>query len=265
MEPTFLYNLALSFAVGSAWITLTTVIADRFGSKVGGLLGGFPATVFVALLFIGITQTPYAASEATTVVPVAQGLNGLFIIAYALLVKRGLAWGLAGGLLVWFVLAGVLAAADLRLFWASVAGWAVLVAACYTIVWKLLKIDSRGPQAIQYTLSRVAFRAVLGGSAIAFAVLMGRLGGPTFGGLFATFPAMFISTLVITYRTGGSAFSRAVAKALMVSGMINVALYAMAVRYLYVSLGLAHGTVLALAFSCGTVYLTHVLILNRIS
>jgi len=85
------------------------------------------------------------------------------------------------------------------------------------------------------------------------------------GGIFATFPAMFISTLIITYQTGGAAVSRAVAKALMLSGMINVALYAIAVRYLYVSLGLAAGTILALAFSCGTVYLTNALIMNKVS
>ena len=265
MEPAFWHNLALSFVVGSAWVTLVTVTADKFGSKVGGLLGGFPATIFVALLFIGVTQTPSAAAETTTVVPVAQGLNGLFIIVYVLLVGRGLAWGLTGSLLVWFVLAGILAALDPRLFWASVAGWLVLVVVCYVIVSKLLRIDSTGPRVVQYTFPRVAFRALLGGGVIAFAVLMGKLGGPTLGGIFATFPAMFVSTLVITYHAGGPTVSRAVAKALMVSGMINVALYAMVVRYLYVSLGLALGTVLALAFSCVTVYLTHALVLDRIS
>jgi uncharacterized membrane protein (GlpM family) len=265
MEAAFWYNLALSFVVGGAWVTLVTVTADRFGSKVGGLLGGFPATVFVALLFIGITQTRFAAAEATTVVPMAQGVNGLFIIAYLLLVRRGLAWGLAGGLFVWFVLAGILVAVDLRLFWVSVAGWLALLAVCCTIVSKLMKIESTGRQDIQYSFRRVAWRAALGGGVIAFAVLMSKVGGPTVGGIFATFPAMFISTLIITYQTGGAAVSRAVAKALMLSGMINVALYAIAVRYLYVSLGLAAGTILALAFSCGTVYLTNALIMNKVS
>jgi len=264
MESAFWYNLALSFLVGGAWVTLVTLTADRFGSKVGGLLGGFPATILVALLFIGITQTPSAASDATSVVPVAQGLNGFFIIAYVLLIRRGLAWGLAGSLLVWLVLAGTLVAVGVRPFWASVAGWLVLLAVCYTIVSKLLNIDSTGRQVIQYTFRRVAWRAALGGGVIAFAVLMGKVGGPTVGGVFATFPAMFISTLIITHQSGGAAVSRAVAKALMLSGMINVTLYAIAVRYLYVSLGLSLGTVLALAFSCCTVYLTNALILNRI-
>jgi len=38
------------------------------------MIGGLPSTVFVSLLFIGITQTPAAASETTTLMPLAQGI-----------------------------------------------------------------------------------------------------------------------------------------------------------------------------------------------
>ena len=68
---------------------------------------------------------------------------------------------------------------------------------------------------------------------------------------------MFISTLAITYRSGGADFSRAVAKSIMISGLINVVLYTIAVRYLYPWLGLAAGTLLAIAFSLLTGYLTY--------
>ena len=74
-----------------------------------------------------------------------------------------------------------------------------------------------------------------------------------------------ISTIIITHRTGGMEFSRAVAKALMVSGLINVVLYAIAVRYLYVWMGLVYGTAIALLFSCITGYLTYLFIRGRLS
>jgi hypothetical protein len=41
MDPSFWLMLLLGFIVGSLWITLTTISAERFGSKVGGLFGGF--------------------------------------------------------------------------------------------------------------------------------------------------------------------------------------------------------------------------------
>jgi Ca2+/H+ antiporter len=94
MDPSFFYNLVLSFVVGSTWVTLTNVIAEKYGSKIGGFIGGLPSTVVVALLFIALTQTTPAAIEATTIMPVAQGLNGLFTISYILSIRRGLTSGL---------------------------------------------------------------------------------------------------------------------------------------------------------------------------
>jgi uncharacterized membrane protein (GlpM family) len=265
MESTFWYKLLLSFVVGSAWVTLSTIAAERYGSKMGGLIGGLPSTAVVALLFIGLTQTPLVASEATTIMPFAQGLNGIFILVYLLLVRRGLLQGLLGALLVWFSLASVLIATGIRHFWVSVASWMLLVVSCYLAVERCMKIPSQGKVSIRCTSSQIAFRALFGGAVIAFAVFMGKLGGPLYGGIFATFPAMFLSTLVVTYRTGGAEFSRAVAKALMVSGLINVALYAMAVRYLYAWLGLTYGTGLALVFSCGTGYFTYLFMRAKLS
>jgi hypothetical protein len=265
MESSFWYKLGLSFVVGSAWVTLSTVAADRYGSKMGGLIGGLPSTAVISLLFIGFTQTPLVASAATIAMPLAQGLNGLFIIAYLLFVRRGLVTGLSSALLVWFILASILMAVRIQSFWVSVAGWVLLVSTCYLVVEKYVKIPSQTKPRVSHTSSQIACRALFGGAVIVFAVSVGKLGGPIYGGIFATFPAMFLSTLIITYRTGGVEFSRAVAKALMVSGLINVSLYAIVVRYLYVWSGLVYGTAIALVFSCGTGYLTYLFIKTRLS
>ena len=61
MDNSFLIQLFLSFLVGSFWITTITIISEKMGSKIGGLIGGLPTTTLVALLFIGITQSPQAA------------------------------------------------------------------------------------------------------------------------------------------------------------------------------------------------------------
>jgi hypothetical protein len=265
MDSIFLYKLGLSFVVGGVWVTLSTMAVERFGSKIGGVIGGLPSTAAVALLFIGITQSPGTASESTTIMPLAQGLNGLFIIAYSSLVRHGIIAGVLGSLVVWFGLASALVFSGMRSFSVSVAGWLLLIVACTLTIERRMTIPSRGKVRVAYSRRQILARAVFGGGVVVFAVLMSKVGGPVYGGVFATFPAMFLSTLVVTCRSGGAEFSRAVAKSMMVSGLFNVAMYAVAVRYLYVWMGLVWGTAAAIFISLWTGYLTYKFVQKRLS
>jgi Protein of unknown function (DUF3147) len=265
MDSSFWLKLSLGFLVGSLWVTLTTLSAERFGSKVGGLIGGLPSTVVIALLFIGFTQSPRVAAEATTVMPLAQGLNGLFILAFILLIPRGLKLALPLSLLVWFSLAVGLYQWNLQSFLISIICWLVLLIICYIVLERWMKITSRGKQDYTYPASQIIWRAIFGGIVISLAVLMGKIGGPLLGGIFGSFPAMFLSTLVITSHIGGAAYSRPVGKSLLVSGSINVPLYEIMVRYLYPSVGLVLGTTIAVILSLGTGYLTYQFMKSRLS
>jgi hypothetical protein len=265
MVASFWIRLALSFVVGSIWVTLTTLAAERFGSKVGGLLGGLPSTVVIALLFIGLTQSPQVAAQATTVMPFAQGLNGIFVITFMLFIPRGLRTSLPFTLLVWITQSTLLYLLDIHSIGVSIAAWLALFLACYFVVEKWMEIPSHEKAAISYPFSQIIWRAVFGGTVIAVAVFRGKLGGPLLGGIFGSFPAMFLSTLVITSRTGGANFSRAVGKSLLISGLINVPLYEIMVRLLYPTLGLIFGTILAILFSLFSGFLTFRFIQSRIA
>ena len=265
MDFTFFYKLVLSFLVGSVWVTLSTLAAEKYGSKVGGLIGGLPSTVVVALLFIGLTQSSSAAASATTVVPLAQGINGLFLVAYLYFVRRGLWTGLLLALAVWATLAGLVLAFGLKNFWISLGGWLVLAVACILIVESAMNIPSRKGAKVRHTRGQVLVRALFGGTVIAFAVMMGKLGGPVFGGVFSTFPAMFLSTLVITYHDEGAEFSQAVGKSLMLSGEVNIVLYAVLVRIFYREWGLALGTAAALVICLASGFLLYLYMKKRLS
>jgi uncharacterized membrane protein (GlpM family) len=265
VDASFWFKLLLSFIVGSLWVTLTTLCAERFGSKIGGLIGGLPSTVVIALLFIGFTQSPQVAAQATTVMPLAQGLNGLFILAFMLLIRRGLWSGLLGALLVWFIQSTLLYLLDIHAFWISLIGWLILLFLCYAVLEKWMKISSLGKLRVSYPPFHLVWRALFGGLMIALAVFVGKLGGPLLGGIFGSFPAMFLSTLVITYTSGGLDFSRSVGKSLLISGLINVPLYEIVVRFLYPAVGLGVGTALALLISLGTGYLTFMFMKARLS
>jgi uncharacterized membrane protein (GlpM family) len=265
MDASFWLKLLLGFIVGSIWVTLTTISAERFGSKVGGLIGGLPSTVVIALLFIGITQSPEVASQTTTVMPLAQGLNGLFVITFMFFITRGLWVSLLCALLLWFLQSTLLYLLDIQLFWVSILGWLILLVFCYVGVEKWMKVSSQGRLAISFPPVQLLWRALFGGGVIALAILMGKIGGPLLGGIFGSFPAMFLSTLVITFNSAGPGFSRSVGKSLLISGLVNVPLYEIMVRLLYPTVGLGLGTLLALVFSLGTGYLTFIFMKTRLS
>ena len=265
MDASFWIKRFLGFVVGSVWVTLTTISAERFGSKVGGLIGGLPSTVVIALLFIGLTQSPEVAAQATTVMPLAQGLNGLFVLTFMLFIPRGLWVGLLSALLFWFFQSTLLYLLDIQFFWISLLGWLFLLVLCYFAVENWMTIPSQSKLTISYHATQLVWRALFGGGVISLAVFMGKIGGPLLGGIFSSFPAMFLSTLVITYNSGGPTFSRSVGKSLLISGLINIPLYEIMVRLLYPTVGLGLGTLLALLFSVGTGYLTYLFMKARLS
>ena len=67
------------------------------------------------------------------------------------------------------------------------------------------------------------------------------------GGIAAAFPAVFTSTLVILNRSRGTEFSRSVTKPLVLSGILTIIPFCVAVRYLYPSFGIWLGTVVSYA------------------
>jgi len=234
--------ILLSFGVGSVWITLTTVLADRFGSKIGGFIGGLPSTAAVSLFFIGFTQSPETAAQATTVFPLSYAFTGLFLVLYALLWRRGFWAALLLSLSTWFGLSACVVVFHLENFLLSVGVYILFfVVAVYLLEFKL-KLPSTGGEKLKYTIEQVLGRAVFGGSVVAFTVFMSRVGGPVLGGIFSAFPAVFISVLVISYKTKGIEFSRAMTKPLLVTGMVTIFLYALAVKFFYPNYGLWLGT-----------------------
>ena len=265
MDTSFWIKFGLGFFVGGIWITISSVAAERFGSKVGGLIGGLPSTIVVTLLFIGLTQTAERAAESAVIVPLVMGVNGIFVTVFISMSQRGLAPALAGALLTWFILALILMILNVQVLWISILAWLVLGVGCFLVVEKGMKITSQGRKATRYTAGQITGRAALSGTVVALAVLMSKVAGPLAGGIFATFPAVFLSNLIISYRSGGTAFASAVAKALMVSGLITVPIYALLVWFLYPRLGLSFGTLIAFLVTAGVGFLTLQVMKSRLT
>jgi uncharacterized membrane protein (GlpM family) len=265
LNGSFYLLLLLSILVGSIWVTLTTILAEKFGSKIGGLIGGLPSTAIVAFFFIGLTQSPQTASQATNAFPLAYSITGLFLVFFAVFSKKGFIISLFGSLLIWFSLSALIIFLEIDNFFVSLLAYGIIFLISFHILGKKLKISSAKRIEIHYSPIQILGRAVFSGMMIAFAVFMSKVGGPIFGGVFSAFPAVFISILVISYKSRGMSFSRAMTKPLMMTGMLSIVVYATSIRYFYPRFGLIVGTVSAYLFALLSAYLSYILFQKRVN
>jgi hypothetical protein len=265
MEDLFYFKLILAFAVGSTMVTVATVAAETLGSRIGGLIGGMPSAVAISLFFIGYTETPRLASEATSTIPLTMGFNGLFLVVYVGLARWGAITAMVGALFFWFALAFLVIFIDFSNFFFSLLFFFLSLAGSYLVLERCYHLPSTEKILMRYTPLLILSRAFFSGAIIPSAVYLGRVGGPVWGGLMAPFPTVYISTLIILAKSKGVEFSRRMTKPLLVSGMINVVAYSIAVRYFYLLFGLALGTVLALGISAISTYGVYWFMKNKMS
>lgn len=263
LNTLFFLKVVLSFVVGGLFVTACTVAAERFGSAVGGIIGGIPSTVVVTLFFIGLVESPQVAVRATEIVPLIVGYNGLFLVTYAAFARRGFNTGLGMAFLVWGVLSFITVHVASVEFTVSMVCYLILLVLTYLMFQRLLPVPVFEGSSVSFSALQLFLRALFSGGIIALAVLLSKVSGPMIGGMFSVFPAVFTSTLVIAYRTRGIEFSRALTKPMMISGMINVVVYAVCVRYLYLVVGLGFGTCIAFLVSLLSAYGTYALVRQK--
>jgi hypothetical protein len=262
METAFIIKLILSFVVGSVWITLGTVLAEKYGTKIGGLVAGLPSTILVALFFIAWSQSPRVAVDATTIMPIIGGINCLFIVTYVVLLRVHFWLALTGAIVVWFALSFLFVLAGFSSFPSALVIYVLSVAICHHVLEKRLGIKSERGKRMHYTPAIMIYRGLFSGFIIVTAVVLAKVGGPLLGGTFAMFPAMFIGTLFITYFTHGASFSAAVMKSSII-GAISVVIFGTAVRFTYLPLGFWLGTVISMVVSFGSSLVIHRFLARR--
>jgi len=264
MIDTFFIKLALSFLVGGAWVAVATLIADKYATKIGGIIIGLPSTLLVSLFFIGWTQSPVVTVEATTIVPVIGAVNALFLVAYIALVKANFWLALGGSALLWAGCSFCLVLVRFNNFPLSLIIYVVVVIVSYFIIEKGIRVRSESARRMTHTAGTLLFRGFLSGAIISLAVVIGKTGGPLLGGMFAMFPAMFLGTLLITHFSHGPLFSSAVMKTALLSA-VSVVFYGVLVRYTYIPLGLWWGTLVSVLISFCSAYFIHMFVVKRIS
>ncbi|MET4082705.1 putative membrane protein (GlpM family) [Pedobacter sp. UYP30] len=264
MDQAFVIKVMLSVIIGGIWVALSTVIVNKFGTKVGGLIAGLPSTVVVALFFIGLSQGVESVVKSTAVVPLAFAANGPFMLVYAAASKKGLWQSMGGALLTWFVCSYIIILFRFNNFNWGLAICILVLFVCAIIFEKTFGASSISGEKTELKVSQLLLRALFAGFIIGSAVFASKFLNPLFGGILASFPAVFVSTLVILHNSRGAKVSIGLAKSLLISGFINVMAYIISIRLLYPSIGLYWGTLIGLLISLTTAYLMHRFVLKKL-
>ncbi|MDG6221393.1 MAG: DUF3147 family protein, partial [Candidatus Thermoplasmatota archaeon] len=214
-------HILLSFILASTWVSLSTIIAERLGTKAGGVVSTLPSTLIIAFLFMGLAQGPDFVSQASVVVPLGMGINAVFLAAFITFSNRGLGAALVGSLGIWFAMSTMVFYFPPGEMLISLAIFVLLVASA--MMWLRMKhrFRSQSGKKIHYTTREVAFRGFFAGGIIAAAVTVASIGGPVLGAIFSVFPAIFTSTMMILHIRQGRKFTGAVGTT-MILGSANV-------------------------------------------
>jgi len=230
-------QLILGIIVGGGWIAGTTLAAQRLGSRLGGFLSGLPSTMVVSLLFISWTQGALVAREATSVMPVALAVNAVLLLTFAALAQRGFAGAILTSMAGWGFLQVLVAILDFRDFVLGIAvcGVLLLLGRAYMIDFLGIRPVPGAPMA--WSWRDALLRGMLSGGVVGAAMALTRFAGPGLGGVFAVFPAVILSTLMIAQRAAGQGFTRSLVPSFMTSMLVHCVVYAIVFRWSVLEVG----------------------------
>jgi hypothetical protein len=221
-ELYFASTLIVKMAVTAAFLLLATVVAERAGPLVGGLVATLPISAGPVYIFLALDHDAHFIARGALGSLVTNADNVAFALTYALLAqKRSLALSVGGAFAAW-----------MALIWAS--GWiawtlasavalnVIVIAFAFWLSAPLRHAPMPRVQARWYDLIlRAGMVAVLVGVVVSLSFRI----GPTASGNLAVFPIVLSSIAIILHRrVGGPATAAVLANAVIGLGGFAVAL-----------------------------------------
>jgi len=240
----FIFQLIISFLVGGIFIALQTLIGERVSLRWRGIILTIPSTIAIGLFFIGLTKTPADAAQAALFTPASEGASYFFITIFALLSGTRLIFNYGLSLIVWALFACLIILFPPSTFLNSFLFFALPpVVIGYFIVKKMPQVSTL--KKFPININHVFFRSLLGGSIVAISVFLSKTLGNIWGGIFATFPAVFSSTLIIYFHLQGKKIIPSVVKSMFFPGALSFPVYGFVAMLTFPIYGIWIGTVLA--------------------
>ena len=244
MDKLFIINVLLSFSIAGSWIAFSSLLAERLGSKLGGLVANLPSNILVSLLFVTFVRDVDYVADAVMAVPAGLINVTVFLLVFIMILRFGLFAASFLSLLTWFINSLLLNAIGQVNLLLGTLLYFLVVTLAIAILEKVVQVKSVKVARKKYSKWQIAGRAIFSGSIVAAVVVISKFSPAYFTGIFATFPAMLFSTLFILARKQGPEFARSIGKVLVLS-TTNILIYALAVYFTYPQFGVLYGTLLS--------------------
>jgi len=250
------FGLAFKMLLTAGVVVVTSIAVERSGPLVGALIGALPTAAGAAYTILALEHPPsfIAASAIGTVA--ACGAVGVFALAYAALAQRhGLFVSLGAATIAWLAAAYLLRLVDWTPF-----GAAAVSAAIFAVTIPLSTRYRTGGGPVRFVRTRfdIPLRAITAGIVVAVVTAASSAIGSFASGMFALFPIILGSSIVIMHpRIGGKATAGMLAHAQVF--LIGLGLGGFALHYLVAPIGVWPALAVALCVNLawsGAVWLT---------
>ena len=208
----FFYGLALKMAMTATVVVITSLAVERSGPFVGALIGALPTAAGAAYTILALEHPPsFIAVSAVGSVAINAAV-AIFAATYAVLAQRhGLFVSLGGAAVLWFAMATMLRTND----WTPLGAVAINVAVfAVTIPLSWRYRAGATPAKFVRTPFDIPLRALTAGIVVAIVTAASSSIGSFASGMFALFPIILGSSIVIMHpRIGGKATASMLAHA----------------------------------------------------
>jgi uncharacterized membrane protein (GlpM family) len=208
----FLFGLAFKMALTATVVVIISVVVERTGPFFGALIAALPTAAGAAYVILAIEHPPDFIAASAIGSAAATAAVAVFCLAYAVLAQRhGIVLSLGVAFAVWFAGAALLRSVTWTPLTASVLNIAV-----YSVTVPLSwRYRTSGPPAkFLRTRYDIPLRALTVAVVVAVVTTASSAIGSFASGVFAIFPIVMGSTIVILHpRVGGVASASMMAHA----------------------------------------------------
>ena len=243
----FALTLIVKMAVTAGFVLAATVIAERVGPLIGGLVATLPIGAGPVYVFLALDHDAHFIVQSAVASLAINAVNVIFAITYALLAQtRSRAVSMTLAFSVWLVLSSVV----LAIQWTFVGAMLVNVVALSLCLWAARPLRHVRVTGFRTRWTDLALRAALVASLVGVVVTFSFRLGPGGSGILAVFPVVLLSIMFILHdRIGGPASAAIMANAVL--GLVGFAFACTVLHFSTDAFGPVIGLTLALMTSVG--------------
>ena len=227
-----------------------SLLAERIGPRVAGVLSGAPWGAVMVYFFLGIEMD--SKIVVASVPHAIAGLNGTLLFVYAY--YRASLWSSRFGILV--APAVGIAAFMVVVLVLSLVSFSSITALALTgvvtltagLLFRTRMVNLRISWRVRMTPGIIAFRTGLSMFFVVSIVALAKVMGPTWAGLLVGFPMTLLPLLLIIHMTYSKEHTHAIIRNFPI-GMVSLIIYLLSIPFTFPAFGISLGTIASLSAS----------------